>query len=250
LPEWYQFMDLLSDRSFESFQSLIYKEADFVDFFMQATPINEISQLRMGSRPTRRKAGSRSISDLRAIPWVFAWTQSRYMLPAWYGFGSAFDQLMQRDAKNLTLARQMYAQWPFFKGLISRLETSLAIADFKIAEYYAQNLVSSQLKQKFFERILEEFASTRSAILQITEQDTLLQFIPYLRHSINLRNPYVDPLSYLQVKLIKELRERSNADTESSDTADSKSQLLEDDHLLETVLMTINGVAEGLQNTG
>jgi phosphoenolpyruvate carboxylase len=250
LPDWYQFMDLLSDISFESFQSLIYKESDFVDFFMQATPINEISQLRMGSRPTRRKAGSRSISDLRAIPWVFAWTQSRYMLPAWYGFGSAFDQLVQRDAKNLTLARQMYAQWPFFKGLISRLETSLAIADFKIAEYYAQNLVSSQLKQKFFERIMEEFASTRSAILQITEQDTLLQFIPYLRHSINLRNPYVDPLSYLQVKLIKELRQRSNSDAESSDTADSKSQSLEDDHLLETVLMTINGVAEGLQNTG
>lgn len=251
LPQWYQFMDVLSHTSFESFQSLIYKEADFVDFFMQATPINEISQLRMGSRPTRRKAGSRSISDLRAIPWVFAWTQSRYMLPAWFGFGSAFDQLIQQDSNNLTLARQMYAQWPFFKGLISRIETSLAIADFKIAEYYAQNLVSSHLNHKFFDRILQEFSSTRSAILEITEQGTLLELIPYLRHSINLRNPYVDPLSYLQVKLIKELRQRSNAESESADSsADSKCQSLGSDHLLETVLMTINGVAEGLQNTG
>lgn len=247
LPEWYQFMDALSETSFESFQSLIYKEPEFVDFFMEATPINEISQLRMGSRPTRRKAGSKSIADLRAIPWVFAWTQSRYMLPAWFGFGSAFNKLMQDDAKNLNLARQMYAQWPFFKGLISRIETSLAIADFKIAEYYAENLVSSDLNQKFFKRIAQEFAATRSAILEVTEQETLLELIPYLRHSINLRNPYVDPLSYLQVKLIKELRQRSSAETESSET---KSQSLESDRLLETVLMTINGVAEGLQNTG
>ena len=250
LPQWHQFMETLAATSFESYQSLIYKENDFVNFFLQATPINEISQLRMGSRPTRRKAGSKSISDLRAIPWVFAWTQSRYMLPAWYGLGSAIDKLMGDDGNNLAIARQMYAQWPFFKGLISRIETSLAIADFKIAEYYAQNLVDSELNKKFFKRILQEFTSTRTAILQITEQDTLLQFIPYLRHSINLRNPYVDPLSYLQVKLIKELRQRSQPDSESNEPADAKSQSLEKDHLLETVLMTINGVAEGLQNTG
>jgi len=249
-PAWHEFMDALSATSFKSYQSLIYEEPDFVDFFLQATPINEISQLRMGSRPTRRKAGSKSIADLRAIPWVFAWTQSRYMLPAWYGFGSAFQTLVRANEKNLAIAKQMYAEWPFFKGLISRIETSLAIADIKIAEYYVQNLVDSQLNDRFFKRILVEFNSSTESVLQITDQKTLLQFIPYLRHSINLRNPYVDPLSYLQVKLIKELRLRSQSDGDAAEVSETRAESLEKDDLLETVLMTINGVAEGLQNTG
>ncbi|MBU6454882.1 MAG: phosphoenolpyruvate carboxylase [Cyanobacteria bacterium REEB67] len=250
--QWWQFMEDLSETSFKAYRALIYDEARFPEFFNQATPIQEISKLRMGSRPTRRTAGSGSIDDLRAIPWVFSWTQSRYMLPAWYGFGSAMQQIAgelndEQDPatpkKIVELTRQMYKTWPFFRGLVHKLETSLAVADMQIASYYADNLVDSDLRDKFFNRIKAEYDLTRRAVLAITEKDGLLDGVPYLKHSINLRNPYVDPLSYLQVDLIKRLRERQ----ENHEPAVQSEQ---GDALLETVLMTINGVAEGLQSTG
>src|SRR5262249_23552027 len=132
-PEWIDFMAQMSERSFHSYQSLVYGEPDFVDFFMQSTPIGEISRLRMGSRPTRRTAGSKSIADLRAIPWVFAWTQSRYMLPAWYGFGAGFHEALAKDKEGtIAIAREMYKDWPFFHGLIAKIETALSIADVDI----------------------------------------------------------------------------------------------------------------------
>ena len=221
-----------------AYRKFVYDTPCFVEFFSQTTPINEISQLKMGSRPTRRTAGSSSIDDLRAIPWVFAWTQSRYMLPAWYGFGTAFAHVL-KDKYALALCRTMYKSWPFFKGLVSKIETALAVADMDIARYYAQNLVDKELLQKFFPIIEDEFKQSCQIILAICQEQELLESVPYLSHSINLRNPYVDPLSYLQVKLVKERR----ASLSQGPTEDS-------DKLLETVLMTINGVAEGLQNTG
>ncbi len=220
--QWWQFMEELSQESFKAYRSLIYEESQFVEFFNQATPIQEISKLRMGSRPTRRTAGSGSIDDLRAIPWVFSWTQSRYMLPAWYGFGSAIKVIggdLKEGKATLELTRQMYKSWPFFRGLINKLETSLAVADMQIASYYAECLVDKDLKAKFFERIEEEYELTKQSVLAITENSELLASVPYLQHSINLRNPYVDPLSYLQVNLIKQLRRRQNKVTEEKSQA-------------------------------
>ncbi|HEY9777106.1 MAG TPA: phosphoenolpyruvate carboxylase [Planktothrix sp.] len=245
--EWAEFMDTLSQAAFACYQQLVYEDKEFVDFFNQTTPITEIAKLRMGSRPTRRKSGSTSISDLRAIPWVFGWTQSRYMLPAWYGFGTGFLAASNASRDSLRLAQEMYKSWPFFRGLIARIETSLAVADTNIAEYYADRLVEPRLKAKFFGIIKDEFEKTRQAVLSVSQQGELLEHVPYLKHSISLRNPYVDPLSYLQVHLIQQLRDRDSI--AQSEPTHSGSEILRDP-LLETVLMTINGVAEGLQSTG
>lgn len=243
---WLSFMEKFSELSFNAYRDLVYGDTSFVEFFQQSTPIGELAQLRLGSRPTRRTKGSNSIADLRAIPWVFAWTQSRYMLPAWYGFGTAFKETTG-DLGKLALMQQMYAKWPFFKGLVSKIENALAVADFNIARYYAEQLVDEPLKERYFPRIEAEYELAIEAVLTISQKKVLNEDVPYLRHSIELRNPYVDPLSYLQVRFLKELRSRT-ANSDQADHADEPA--LRRDLLLETVLMTINGVAEGLQNTG
>ncbi|MDQ5936972.1 MAG: phosphoenolpyruvate carboxylase [Cyanobacteriota bacterium erpe_2018_sw_21hr_WHONDRS-SW48-000092_B_bin.40] len=244
--QWWNFMEQLSVSSFNAYRSLVYEDPQFVEFFSQSTPIGELSKLQMGSRPTRRNAGSGSIDDLRAIPWVFAWTQSRYMLPAWYGFGSAFQTCAgqaEASPETVAMAQEMYIKWPFFRGLINKLENALAVADMDIAAYYSENLVDKNLQEKFFKRILAEYECTKRFVLAVSQHESLLEEVPYLKHSIAIRNPYVDPLSYLQVRLIAQLRERISKEAES--TANVR-----EDKLLETVLMTVNGVAEGLQNTG
>lgn len=244
--QWWNFMEQLSVSSFNAYRSLVYEDPQFVEFFSQSTPIGELSKLQMGSRPTRRNAGSGSIDDLRAIPWVFAWTQSRYMLPAWYGFGSAFQTCAgetEASPETVAMAQEMYIKWPFFRGLINKLENALAVADMDIAAYYSENLVDKDLQEKFFKRILAEYECTKRFVLAVSQHESLLEEVPYLKHSIAIRNPYVDPLSYLQVRLIAQLRERISKEAES--TANVR-----EDKLLETVLMTVNGVAEGLQNTG
>jgi|JI10StandDraft_1071094.scaffolds.fasta_scaffold02342_12 phosphoenolpyruvate carboxylase len=244
--QWWNFMEQLSISSFNAYRSLVYEDPQFVEFFSQSTPIGELSKLQMGSRPTRRNAGSGSIDDLRAIPWVFAWTQSRYMLPAWYGFGSAFQTCAgqtEASPETVAMAQEMYIKWPFFRGLINKLENALAVADMDIAAYYSENLVDKNLQEKFFKRILAEYECTKKFVLAVSQHESLLEEVPYLKHSIAIRNPYVDPLSYLQVRLIAQLRERISKE------AESKANVRED-KLLETVLMTVNGVAEGLQNTG
>lgn len=234
-----QFMEQFSRQAFKSYRQLVYEDERFVEFFLSMTPINEIAELRLGSRPTRRKAGSKGIDDLRAIPWVFAWTQCRCMLPAWYGFGSAFKNTVDEggDAA-LAFMRNLYERWPFFSGLVAKIETALGIADMHIARYYCDNLVHDrELRDHIFARIFEEYSDACKAVVQITGSNHLLESTPYLRRSIDLRNPYVDPLSYLQVHFLKDLRARADDDPEKG-------------RLLENVLMTINGVAAGLQSTG
>ncbi len=249
-PEWIKLTEELSQEAFKAFRSLIYEDPDFLEFFQQCTPITEISRLRLGSRPTRRTKGSTAISDLRAIPWVFSWTQSRFLLPSWYGFGTAFESV-SKDAGKLKLMQELYESWPFFKGLVTKVETSLAIADMKIAQHYADNLVSDEkLRNKIMSRILGEFESTKKAVLTLSGQEFLLQHSEYLRRSIELRNPYIDPLSYLQVRFIKELRAKLKAASAKQDSTVQPGDSAEPDTLLDTVLMTINGVAEGLQSTG
>ncbi len=244
--EWLTFMERFSKLAFDAYRDLVYGDSSFVDFFQQTTPINELAQLRLGSRPTRRTQGSNSISDLRAIPWVFAWTQSRYMLPAWFGFGTAFETIT-KDSENLKLMQLLYQKWPFFKGLVSKIENALAVADFSIAKYYADELVDDSLRERYFPRIEAAYELSKKAVLAISQKKVLNEDVPYLRHSIELRNPYVDPLSYMQVRFLKELRSRRGS-AEVADKSDNSSG--KRDMLLETVLMTINGVAEGLQNTG
>lgn len=258
LPEWWQLMDEFSRNALEGYRNAVHKDPDFVKFFNKSTPISEIGQLRMGSRPTRRTQGSNSIDDLRAIPWVFAWTQSRFLLPAWFGLGSAYRQHLQSHGQEaLIMLQSLYDSWPFFNTLISRTETALAVTDMDIALKYAEELVEdSVLRKRVFTAIKGEYDLARQAVLDITKQRYLLERVNYLRNSIDLRNPYVDPLSYLQVRFIKELRARSR-DGESAagkstlpgaDVVDEK--VTEQDKLLELVLMSINGIAEGLQNTG
>lgn len=231
--------ELLEDfsvRSFNAYRELVHGDEEFVDFFHQTTPLPEIGELRLGSRPARRKSGSRSIDDLRAIPWVFAWTQSRIMLPGWYGFGSAFSQITEADSKTLDVMRSMFQNWPFFAGLVKKVETALSVADLDIASYYAENLVDSEeLRVKYFSIIECEYQMTKTAVLQISQQEELLDETLYLRKSIELRNPYVDPLSYLQVQFLKKVRAQGDEERKS---------------LLDYVLMSITGVASGLQSTG
>lgn len=247
---WTDFMEEFSQDAFESYRSIIYGDPDFVRFFHQATPINEISHLRMGSRPTRRKSGSASIGDLRAIPWVFAWTQSRFILPAWYGLGTAYKlQLEKHGEKHLDFMRQLYQDWPFFHGLISKIETALAVADMNIAVFYADNLVrDAALKDKYLERIVKEYELCRKAVFAISQHESLLSDNQFLQRSIALRNPYVDPLSYLQVRFIREWRDEHHRQMKESGIALVAAD--ERDLLLETILMAINGVAAGLQSTG
>lgn len=252
-PEWLTAMDEISASSFDAYRDLVFNEPDFLTFFQEATPINEIARLRLGSRPTRRTKGSTSIADLRAIPWVFAWTQSRFLLPGWYGFGSAIhDQLERHGTVRLDFLSELYREWPFFAGLVSKVETALAISDMQIASYYAENLVHDpRVLEKILSRIKKEHALTQDAILKITGQKILLEKTEYLRRSIELRNPYVDPLSYLQVRFIKELRSKIKADAGKSEETEAQPGLSATlDPLLDTVLMAINGVAEGLQSTG
>ena len=247
---WTDFMEEFSQDAFEAYRSIIYGDPDFVRFFHQATPINEISHLRMGSRPTRRKSGSPSITDLRAIPWVFAWTQSRFILPAWYGLGSAYQlQLDKHGETHLEFMRQLYKDWPFFHGLISKIETALAVADMNIAIFYADTLVrDKELKDKYLDRIVKEYELCRKAVFAISQHESLLSDNQFLQRSIALRNPYVDPLSYLQVRFLREWRDEHHKLMKESGVALVAPD--ERDLLLETILMSINGVAAGLQSTG
>jgi len=251
-PEWLEAMEEISQSSFHAYRDLVFNDPHFLPFFQQATPINEIARLRLGSRPTRRTKGSTSIADLRAIPWVFAWTQSRFLLPGWYGLGSAIHDQMQKHGKErLEFLSELYREWPFFKGLINKVETALAIADMEIATYYAENLVQDpKVLNHVLTRIKEEYSLTKEAILQITGQQILLEKTEYLRRSIELRNPYVDPLSYLQVRFIKELRDKISREAKSEEPEAKPGLSATLDPLLDTVLMAINGVAEGLQSTG
>src|SRR5262249_50360167 len=180
-------------------------------------------------------------------------TQSRYLLPAWYGCGTAFEKYLSENPQGLDFLRRLYKEWPFFQVLVSNVETALAITDMKIAAHYAERLVSAELREEYFGRILAEYERTRAALLSIAGNRILLEGNPFLQRSIALRNPYVDPLSYLQVKYLEEHRRRIAEQPPAGEfetTAEAGESLVQRDQILETVLMSISGVAEGLQGTG
>ena len=242
--EFAPIMDALSDTAFASYQALVYEDADFTTFFREGTPISEFSQLNIGSRPPKRTASDR-IQDLRAIPWVFSWMQSRVTLPGWYGVGTALDDFAGQSADNLTVLRKMYAEWPFFRAALDNMQMSLAKADMEIAARYAALVTNEEIRTRIFGKITAEYDRAVRIICAVTKQDKLLDNSPVLQKSIRLRNPYVDPLSYLQVEFLRRLRLLPpSADDEPDDIRTKRRDLRA------AVLLSVNGVAAGLKNTG
>ncbi len=176
-------------------------------YFEQATPLAEVSQLKLASRPPRR-GGAAGIDELRAIPWVFSWMQSRHTLPGWYGLGGAVAEYLAEHPDDLAALRAMYQRWPFWTTLIDNAQMILAKADLTIARLYADLVEDQALADRIFDRIAAEYGRTVEVILQITGQTALLKHAPVLRNSIQRRNPYVDPLSFIQLVLLKRLRRR------------------------------------------
>lgn len=234
--EWEEIAENISAVSQKKYQDLIFRDPDFLSFFKESTPLPEVGELNIGSRPSKRKNSDR-FEDLRAIPWVFAWTQSRYLLPAWYAAGTGLQSFYQGDEENLKVLQKMYESYPFFTSLINTLQMALAKADLIIAKEYSLMTNDHTARERIFGMIQEEFNLTQELVLKITGQQDILDNQPVLQESIRLRNPYVDPLSYLQVQLLNELREL-------------REQEQDDPDLLREVLLTINGIAAGLRNTG
>jgi phosphoenolpyruvate carboxylase len=232
---WREAMAVMGESSRRRYRELVYQDPGFQAYFEQATPIEEIAQLNTGSRPVSR-GGTFAVQDLRAIPWVFAWMQNRHLLPAWYGVGSALDAYAE-DGGGLTSLRDMYRDWPFFRSSIDNLQMVLIKADMRIARQYASLVIDEGERHRIFTAIETEFRRTHDAVLQITEQQSVLEQQPQLLASLRLRDPYIDPMSYFQVRLLRELRRLPPGDPRRAAH-------------LQAVLRTINGIAAGLQNTG
>jgi len=250
-PEhWSEVMDRLSASAYARYRSLIYENPDFLHFFEQATPILELGWLNIGSRPARRAKG-RNIEELRAIPWVFAWMQSRYVLPSWYGVGGALEEFVSKERGRLEDLQRMYQTWPFLRAFLDNLQMTLSKADMHIAQHYTSLVDDEILRERLSHAILEEYERTRDILLKIVGGEALLDATPVLQRSIRLRNPYVDPLSYFQVMLLRKLRALGGPLLLDEPNLQSASeQEHERARLTYAVLLTINGIAAGLRNTG
>ncbi|MGN7980546.1 phosphoenolpyruvate carboxylase [Burkholderia sp. 22313] len=242
LPAFEAAMQTLSDAAMASYRALVYETPGFTDYFFSSTPITEIAELNIGSRPASRKLQdpkNRKIEDLRAIPWGFSWGQCRLLLTGWYGFGSAVSAYLDgaQDAaertKRVTLLKKMNKTWPFFANLLSNMDMVLAKTDLAVASRYAQLVADRKLRKHVFERIVAEWERTSQALAEITGHEGRLATNPLLARSIKNRFPYLDPLNHLQVELIKRHR-----------AGDTNARLRRGIHL------TINGIAAGLRNTG
>jgi phosphoenolpyruvate carboxylase len=230
---WDWAMERMAESACRHYRNLVYETPGFFKYFEQATPFAEISQLKIASRPTFR-SGAREIDELRAIPWVFSWMQSRHTLPGWYGLGSAIGDFLVDHGGEIGQLQEMYVRWPFWRTLIDNTQMILAKADLTIAGLYADLVDDSALGQEMFHRIETEFQTTVDFICKITRQERLLDNAPVLQRSIARRNPYVDPLSFVQLVLLKRLRGGEQPRAE----------------LLPACLESINGIASGLKNTG
>jgi phosphoenolpyruvate carboxylase len=215
----------LSTRAHEAYRALVWEDEAFVSFFRGFTPIDELALLEIGSRPSRRPGGDDYLSSLRAIPWVFAWTQNRCLLPAWYGCGAAFA------ATDWAELRRLYRDWAFFRSLVDNIEMTLAKSSLEIAEGYLELVPQGRDRERLFGAVAAEHERTAAAVLEIVEEDELLDRHPVLQRSIRLRNPYVDPMNAIQVELLRRYREGDEAATRP-------------------LLRSIAGIAAALRNTG
>jgi phosphoenolpyruvate carboxylase len=235
--EWREAMAEMSAAGFAAYKAAVHDDPEFLTFWKQATPIDEISNLKLGSRPTFRRATT-SVEDLRAIPWVFSWMQSRFNFPGWFGLGSALEAVLRRGDKGRKLLREMHAGWPFFQTMIDNAQLTMRKADMGIAALYASLVEDEGIRRRVFGLLEGEFARTEAAILAITGQKQLLAGEPVLRQSVELRNPYIDPLNYIQVEMLRRLRAKKKIAVEEADA------------LRGVVELTINGISGGLKNTG
>jgi phosphoenolpyruvate carboxylase len=232
-PRFTEAMDALSAAAHRAYRELVHGTEGFERYFWESTPIAEIAQLNLGSRPASRKAG-RALDDLRAIPWVFSWSQCRIMLPGWYGFGSAVQAFLnERGEAGLSLLRTMHTRWPYFRSLLSNMDMVLAKVDLPIASRYAELVADAPLREAIFGRLKEECEASVAGLLAITGQQELLAENPTLRRSIQHRFPYLDPLNHLQIELLRRYRAGGA-----------------DDRTARGLLLTINGIAAGLRNSG
>jgi len=225
-------MEEMSQSAYNFYHEKIVANEDVLAYFEEATPVKELEYARIGSRPARR-SDRRGLQDLRAIPWVFGWMQSRHVLPAWFGVGFALEGFIGEGKENETVLRSLMDTFPLFRDLIDNVEMGLAKADISIARLYAGLVADTSLRERVWTMIVEEFERTERAVLRLTGQTTLLEKNPVLARSIRLRNPYVDPLSLIQVELLR--RKRAGEDNEDLHYA---------------LAATINGIAAGLRNTG
>ncbi|HVW77023.1 MAG TPA: phosphoenolpyruvate carboxylase, partial [Alloacidobacterium sp.] len=231
LPEWEAALEELSASAFHFYRSQIIDDPEVLSYFETATPVAELEHAKIGSRPSRR-SGKRSFADLRAIPWVFGWTQSRQLVPAWFGVGYAIEQYSKKPG-GAGLLRNMMIEFPLFIDIIRNVEMALAKTDLGIASLYASLVPDVEMRKRVFSKIEAEFKRTLAAVLTVTEQKELLENNRMLAHSIRLRNPYVDPMSLIQVDLLR--RKRAGEDT---------------DEINRAIAGTINGISAGLRNTG
>ncbi|WP_342117354.1 phosphoenolpyruvate carboxylase [Pseudoduganella sp. OTU4001] len=229
----------ISELAYKAYRNLVYETPGFTDYFFSATPIAEIAELNLGSRPASRKS-TRRIEDLRAIPWGFSWGQCRLLLPGWYGFGSAIGSWIAGGPRDERVAqlRDMFQHWPFFATLLSNMDMVLAKTDLAIASRYAELVTDKELRERIFKRITEEYHHTLECLESITGTQDRLAGNPLLARSITNRFPYLDPLNHLQVELIKRRRALGN----EQDKADPR--------VNRGIHLSINGVAAGLRNTG
>jgi phosphoenolpyruvate carboxylase len=224
-------MDKISADAYQYYRNRIADNPEILVYFDEATPVRELEHARIGSRPTRR--GERGgLEDLRAIPWGFGWMQSRHVLPAWFGVGFALERFASLGAEQAHLLQLMMEQFPFFEDLINNVEMGLAKADLSIARLYSGLVADAALRERVWGMIVEEFERTKRMVLRVSGQQELLDKNPVLARSIRLRNPYVDPLSLIQVELLR--RKRSGGT---------------DENLNHALAATINGIAAG-RNTG
>jgi phosphoenolpyruvate carboxylase len=231
--EYFTAMEELSSHAYRAYRSLVYETAGFERYFWESTVIGEIANLNIGSRPASRKNSTR-IEDLRAIPWVFGWSQCRLMLPGWYGFGTAIKAwLAARPRDGMKILREMYREWPFFQTLLSNMDMVLAKTNIAIASRYAELVEDTELREAIFPRLRAEWDYTIETLLAITGQQALLDQNPLLARSIKNRFPYLDPLNHVQVELLKRHRAGNT-----------------DERVVQAIHLTINGIAAGLRNSG
>jgi len=234
--QWVALMEAISAEARIAYRALVDQPA-FIPYFEQATPIAAIENLPIGSRPARR-GSARSLTSLRAIPWVFSWTQCRHLLPAWYGLGSAIERVQSQHPNVVTQLREMYQQWPYLKATIDNAELALAKADMGIAYEYAQLIEDAAQRETIWSAVKQEFERSRAAVLAITGSSDLLEQVKWLRRSIEVRNPWVDPLNFIQMELLRRVR---------AGGFENESQEEELRHLLR---LSVQGIAGGLRTTG
>jgi phosphoenolpyruvate carboxylase len=232
MDTWRETMTDMAAASRAAYRALVYETPEFMDFWQSATPLEEISRLRIGSRPATRRGGALRVTHIRAIPWVFSWMQGRFNLPGWYGLGTALE------GGDLPRLQAMYRDWPFFRALMDNAEMSLLKADIDIAALYVDLVPDREQARALFRRLTDEYDLTRRMVLAVAGHTELMDADPVIQRSVHLRNPYVDPLNYLQVEMLRRLRALPDAESPEADD------------LREVLVLTINGIAAGLRNTG